>query len=73
LSWDQTFFDPIPLPEGKPLITLRDAVLYITKYPKQNTLHRRLVAMQALIPHRTIFAHVAGFCLVCTFVKSLRN
>jgi hypothetical protein len=30
VSWDQEFFDPIVLPRGKKLITLRDAALYIT-------------------------------------------
>jgi hypothetical protein len=33
-SWDQQFFDPITLPGRKPLVTLRDAALYITKLPK---------------------------------------
>jgi hypothetical protein len=28
------FDEPIPLPKGKPLVTLRDAALYITKLPK---------------------------------------
>jgi hypothetical protein len=34
LPWDQRFFDPIELPGRKPLVTLRDAALYITKLPK---------------------------------------
>jgi hypothetical protein len=34
VSWDQKFLDPIELPKGKPLVTLRDAMLYITKLPK---------------------------------------
>ncbi|KJC44809.1 hypothetical protein UP09_14245 [Bradyrhizobium sp. LTSP885] len=34
MSWDQAFFDPIVLPNGRKLITLRDAALYITKLPK---------------------------------------
>jgi hypothetical protein len=34
VSWDQRFFDPIMLQEQKPLVTLRDAALYITKLPK---------------------------------------
>ena len=34
MSWDQRFFDPIELPNGRKLITLRDAALYITKLPK---------------------------------------
>jgi hypothetical protein len=31
---DRKFSEPIPLPNGKPLETLRDAALYITKLPK---------------------------------------
>jgi hypothetical protein len=34
VPWDQQFFEPIPLPKGKPLATLRDAALYITKLAK---------------------------------------
>src|SRR5258708_13071652 len=34
VSWDHRFFDPITMPGRKPLITLRDAALYITKLPK---------------------------------------
>jgi hypothetical protein len=33
MSWDRRFAHPIELPDKK-LITLRDAVLYITKLPK---------------------------------------
>jgi hypothetical protein len=35
VSWDQEFFDSIMLPGQKPLVTLRDAALYITKLPKE--------------------------------------
>jgi hypothetical protein len=34
MSWDQRFLDPIKVPGRKPLVTLRDAALYITKLPK---------------------------------------
>jgi hypothetical protein len=34
VAWDQEFFDPILLPRGKKLITLRDAAGYITELPK---------------------------------------
>ena len=34
MSWDQKFYDPIPLPNREPLVTLRDAALYVTKLPK---------------------------------------
>jgi hypothetical protein len=33
-GWHREFDDPIPLPNRKPLATLRDAALYITKLPK---------------------------------------
>jgi hypothetical protein len=33
-GWDRTFDDPIPLPGGGELITLRHAATYITKLPK---------------------------------------
>jgi hypothetical protein len=34
MSWDQQFFDPIMLPSGRKLVTLRDAAQYIVKLPK---------------------------------------
>jgi hypothetical protein len=34
LSWHQRFFDPIELPNGRKLVTLRDAADYIMKLPK---------------------------------------
>jgi hypothetical protein len=34
VSWHRPFAEPIELPKGKRLITLRDAALYITKLPK---------------------------------------
>jgi hypothetical protein len=34
LFWDQQFFDPIVVPNGKKLVTLRDAANYIMKLPK---------------------------------------
>jgi hypothetical protein len=34
MSWDQRVFEPIMLPGGRKLATLRDAALYITKLPK---------------------------------------
>jgi hypothetical protein len=33
-GWSRKFDEPIPLPKGKPLVTLRDAANYITKLPK---------------------------------------
>ena len=31
MGWQTKFTEPIPLPKGKPLATLRDAAHYITK------------------------------------------
>ena len=34
MSWDRAFDDPIILPDGRKLVTLRDAGHYITALPK---------------------------------------
>jgi hypothetical protein len=34
-GWARWFDEPIPLPKGKPLVTLRDAALYTTKLPER--------------------------------------
>jgi hypothetical protein len=50
VSWDQRFDDPIVLPGRKPLVTLRDAALYITKLPKaEHDADEWRAAMQALL------------------------
>jgi hypothetical protein len=50
LSWSDKFSEPIPLPRQKPLITLRDAALYITKLPKaEHNAKEWQAAMEALI------------------------
>jgi hypothetical protein len=50
MPWDQQFFDPIELPKGKPLLTLRDAALYITKLPKaEHDAAEWRAAMEALL------------------------
>jgi hypothetical protein len=33
-GWETPFDDPIPLPNGRQLVTLQDAGTYITKLPK---------------------------------------
>jgi hypothetical protein len=49
-GWQRQFDDPIPLPKGKPLITLRDAALYITKLPKaEHDTPEWQAAMEALL------------------------
>jgi hypothetical protein len=50
VSWDQQFFDPIELPKGKKLVTLRDAALYITELPKaEHDAQEWQAAMEALL------------------------
>jgi hypothetical protein len=50
LNWSDEFDEPIPLPRGKPLVTLRDAALYITKLPKaEHDAKEWQAAMEALI------------------------
>jgi hypothetical protein len=34
VSWDQAIFDPIELPSGRKLVTLRDAAEFISKLPE---------------------------------------
>jgi hypothetical protein len=36
-GWSRKFEDPIPLPDGRKLITLRDAADYITGLPKKES------------------------------------
>jgi hypothetical protein len=58
MGWSRPFEDPIPLPKGKPLVTLRDAALYITKLPKaEHTAPEWQAAMEALILNATIGGH----------------
>jgi len=50
VPWDRPFAEPIELPKGKGLVTLRDAALYITKLPKaEHDAKERQAAMQALL------------------------
>jgi hypothetical protein len=49
-SWQRRFEDPILLPDGRSLHTLRDAADYITGLPKeQSDLAQWQVAIEALI------------------------
>ena len=49
VSWDRPFAEPIELPKGKRLITLRDAAQYITKLPKaEHDTEEWQAAMEAL-------------------------
>ena len=35
MSWDIAFPEPVPVPKGKPLATLRDAGAYVASLPKK--------------------------------------
>jgi hypothetical protein len=49
-GWHRAFDDPIPLPGGRRLITLRDAALYSTKLPKaEHDAEEWQAAMAALL------------------------
>jgi hypothetical protein len=49
-GWSRRFTEPIPLPKGKPLATLRDAATYITKLPKaEHEAPEWQAAMEALL------------------------
>ena len=50
MDWDRKFSEPILLPKGKTLTTLRDAALCITKLPKaEHNAEEWQAAMQALM------------------------
>jgi hypothetical protein len=47
VSWDREFYEPIAVPgKRKPIVTLRDAVMYMTSLPRaeQNAEHWRPAA-----------------------------
>ena len=49
-DWQRPFDDPIPLPRGRQLITLRDAAEYITRLPKaEHDAEPWQAAMEALL------------------------
>jgi len=50
LPWSASFEDPIPLPNGRLLLTLKDAATYIVKLPKaEHSAPEWQAAMEALI------------------------
>ena len=49
-GWQRKFEDPIPLPDGRELVTFRDAADYITSLPEKETdLPDWQVAIEALM------------------------
>jgi hypothetical protein len=65
VSWDQRFFDPIELPDGRKLVTARDAAQYILELPNdESALPHWETAIECLIlvgDHGgdTMFPHIA--------------
>ena len=63
-GWQRRFNEPIPLPKGKKLVTLRDTALYVTKLPQaEHDAEEWQTAMEALLPVAesdgpTIFARI---------------
>ena len=50
MSWDRPFHQPVPLPEGPPAQTLRDAAAYIRKLPQpERDCQQWRLAVQMLI------------------------
>lgn len=50
MSWSTPFDDPVPLPGGRQLLTLKDAAAYIMKLPKaEHSAPEWQAAMEALI------------------------
>jgi hypothetical protein len=50
LPWSASFEDPIPLPDGRQLLTLKDAASYIMKLPKaEHEAPKWQAAMEVLI------------------------
>jgi len=49
-GWSRAFDDPIPLPRGRQLVTLKDAASYIQKLPKaEQDLDEWQAAVEALL------------------------
>jgi hypothetical protein len=49
-DWSRTFDDPIPLPRGRQIVTLKDAGNYIQKLPKaEQDLEEWQAAVEALL------------------------
>jgi hypothetical protein len=65
MPWSTPFEDPIPLPKGKPIVTLKDAAGYIKRLPKaehdkqhwQTTIEMLILAAEDRGP--TMFARIA--------------
>jgi hypothetical protein len=57
-DWSREFEDPIPLPKGRQLVTLRDAATYIMTLPEaEHTAPEWQAAMEALILNAMLGGH----------------
>jgi hypothetical protein len=56
-GWKRAFDDPIPVPKGKPLLTLKDAADYITRLPEAK---QQQPAWQAAIEALILVAETDG-------------
>jgi hypothetical protein len=57
MSFSSPLDDPIPVPKGKPLLTLKDAADYITKLPETDQHHP---AWHAAVEALTLVAETNG-------------
>jgi hypothetical protein len=64
VSWSRKFEEPIPLPDGRMLVTLRDAATYITALPKMEAVlpewQAAIEALMLVVEHNgpTMFARI---------------
>jgi hypothetical protein len=78
-DWSREFEEPIILPKGHQLVTLRQAALYITKLPKaEHDAKEWQAAMQALIlvaEHNgpTMFARIGAMKALNRHVERVFN
>jgi hypothetical protein len=69
LPWSTPFEDPIPLPNGRQLLTLRDAADYITKLPKAE---QQFEEWQTAIEHLIRAAETGGAWLMLARIGVMR-
>jgi hypothetical protein len=60
-GWKRPFDDPIPLPRGRQIVTLKDAASYIPKLPKAEQLHEE---WQAAVEALLLVAELSGPAMI---------
>jgi hypothetical protein len=70
LSWTREFEDPIILPNGRKLVTLRDAANYITELPKAE---HDLDIWQIAVEHLLRAAETGGAWLMLARIGVLKD